>query len=192
MLGITAVLAMPSSIEEFNSFCASGDTVLTYGNAEAYYRNVAPKIRSRYLTAIEELTGIKPRVIGTKKGTGENPKDLDILEKDTTYVKHVLASGFTKEQLQPLLQKAFDDVGWDLSSTRQTGPNAKDRAMVEKILERVESGATTFARVKENLERLNPSLDIAVEDDDSIGEEELAEACRVDRLRRETQDDITG
>jgi hypothetical protein len=190
MLGIIAVLSVPANIDEFNSFCTGGDTVLTYGIQEAYYRNVAPKIRSRFLTAVEEATGIKPRVVSTKKNT--KGEDVEVLEKDTVYIKNVLANGWTAAQLQPLLQKAFDDVGWDLASTRQTGPNAKDKAMVEKILERIEGGASTYERVKAKFEELNPTLDIEVEEDGSISEENLAEACRVDRIRRECADDILG
>lgn len=193
MLGIIGFIAMPSTIDEFNSFCSGTDTVLTYGNAEAYYRAIAPKVRSKFLDAVEKLTGIKPRVVSTKKAVKEGGEDINVYEKDTSYIKHVLASGFSKEQLQPLLQKAFDDVGWDLTSSRVTGPNAKDKAKATAILETIANGGGTFAGTKAKIESLNPGLVIELDEDGTFDEETLADAIRIDRVRREASvDDLAG
>jgi hypothetical protein len=191
MLSIVGLLSVPSSIEEFNSFCTGTDSVLTYGIAEAYYRNVAPKVRSKFLAGVAELTGIEPKVTGQKKTTNAKGEEIvtDIFEKDTIYVKRVLASGVTKEQLQPVLQKAFDEVGWDLSSSRVSGPNAKDKATADAIAAKIEAGGTTVEKVKAFFESNNPGFVLELDEDGSIDLDQLADACRVDRIRRE---DITS
>jgi hypothetical protein len=185
MLTVSAFLSVPESIEEFNSFLVGRpETALDYANAEAYYRGIAPKVRSRFLSAVAEATGIEPKVISTKT-VGE--KEIEVYEKDTVYMKRVKASGVADDVLVPLLQSAFDEVGWDLSQTRSSGPNAKDREVVDFILNAISAGESTFERVVANYQRLNPGLEIAIEEDGSVTPEALAEAVRVDRLRRENE-----
>ena len=192
MLGLIAIAAFPADLEEFNKYLPAGETALDYANAEAYYRNVAPKVRSLLLERIAKLTGIEPKVVGTKQHTNADGTvtETDVFEKDTVYVKRVIAAGWTKEQLVPELQAAFDTVGWDLSSTRSSGPSKKDTATAEAIAQKVAAGGTTWERVKTYFESNNPNL--AVDLDDETGEIDMAilvEACRIDRIRRE---DITS
>lgn len=195
MLGVNANQSRPSTVEEFNANCPAGESILSYACDEAYYRCIAPKIRAKYLDAVETETGVKPRVISTRPNTKEGGEPTNIYEKDTVYIKNVLASKMpddspvTKEILQPLLQKAFDEVGWDLTTTRQSGPTKKDRDMVEAIIAKIEDGSTNYTTVKTNFEKRNPGLTIELEEDNTITEDNLAEACRVDRIRRE-QDSV--
>ncbi len=191
MLTILGTLSVPASIEEFNSFCTGTDNVLTFGIAEAYYRNVAPKVRSLFLAGVQELTGIEPKVTGQKKATNAKGEEVvtDLYEKDTIYIKRVKAAGVTVKQLEPVLQKAFDGVGWDLSSSRVSGPNAKDKATSEAIAAKIEAGGTTVEKVKAFFESNNPGFVLELDEDGSIDLDQLADACRVDRIRRE---DITS
>jgi len=185
MLSVSAFLSVPDSIEEFNSFLVGRpETALDFANAEAYYRGIAPKVRSRFLSAVAEATGIAPKVVSTKT-VGD--KTVEVFEKDTVYMKRVKASGIADDVLVPLLQAAYDEVGWDLSSTRSSGPNAKDREVVDFILNAITAGESTFDRVVANYERLNPGLEIERDEDGSVSPEALAEAVRVDRLRRESE-----
>jgi hypothetical protein len=183
MLGISAFLTVPESIEEFNTFLVGKpETALDYAISEAYYRGIAPKVRSKFLESVADKTGITPNVISTKK-VGD--KEVEVFERDTVYMKRVLGSGVPAGELIPLLQSAYDSVGWDLTSTRSSGPNAKDKEVAQFILNAIASGESTFERVAANYERLNPGLELAREDDGSISEDNLAEAARVDRVRRE-------
>ena len=185
MLGVSAFMKVPESIDEFNTFLAgSTSTALDYANAEAYYRGIAPKVRSKFLALVAEKTGIAPRVTGSRK-VGD--KEIETTEKDTLYIKHVIASGTSAADLAPLLQTAFDAVGWDLSSTRSSGPNAKDREVAEFILNAINTGESSYERVKTNYEKMNSGLELALESDGSLAVETLAEAARVDRLRRESE-----
>lgn len=185
MLGISAFLSQPESIDEFNSFLVGKpESALDYANAEAYYRGIAPKVRSKFLASVQAKTGVAPRVTGTRQ-VGD--KTIETTEKDTAYMKNVIASGVNPAELVPLLQDAFDAVGWDLSSSRSSGPNAKDRETAEFLTNAIAAGESTWERVVGNYERLNPGLAISIEDDGSVSPENLAEACRVDRLRRESE-----
>jgi hypothetical protein len=187
VMGITAFRPAPSSIEEFQSL--SGGKILEYANDEAYYRGIAPKVRTAYLSKIEKSFGLSPRVTGTKTvGTGENAKTVDVFEKDTSFIKFVRASGITAEQLTPLLQESFDEVGWDISSTRSTGPNKKDLEMAEFYCQQAESNPdTSWDKIVANFERLNPGLEIPREDDGSVTLEAMAIAVKVNRTRVEAE-----
>lgn len=186
LLGITALLSVPASVEEFNTL-AGGDKILDYANDEAYYRGIAPKVRTKFLELIKAELEFEPRVVSTKKvGEGEKAKDVNVYEKDTVFIKDLKANkGVTDAQLQPLLQRAFDEVGWDLSSTRSTGPNKKDKESAEMYIAAVTAGRTNWDRLCTNFEQANPGLSIAREEDGSVTPDVLAEAVKVNRIRIE-------
>jgi hypothetical protein len=188
LLGVSAFLSVPETIEEFNSL-AGGDKALEYANAEAYYRGVAPKVRSAFLANIEKALGHAPRVVSTKTvGVGEKAKEVPVFEKDTTFIKHIKATeGVTDEQINPLLQSAFDDVGWDLSSTRSSGPNKKDIEAAEFYLAAIAAGKSTFDRVIANFENANPGLVVSREADGSVSKDVMAEIVKTNRLRIEAE-----
>lgn len=186
LLGIPALLSVPTSVEEFQSFLPPGETVLGYAVDEAYYRGVAPKVRSVFLELIASQLKQVPMVTSEKTvGEGEKAKVVKTYEKDTAFLKRIQASGVTPAQLQPLAQSAFDKVGWDLSSTRSTGPNKKDQDAANFYIQAVTNGETNWDRLVTNFEAANPGLKIAREDDGSISSEIMAETCRVNRLRLE-------
>jgi hypothetical protein len=186
LLGLSAFLSQPASIDEFNSFLKGEGTALDYANDEAYYRGVAPKVRLAYLKLIEEKLNLSPKVESeTEVGEGENKKVVKVYEKDTKFLKRIRAAGTTDEQLLPLLQQAFDDVGWDLSSTRNTGPSKKDVEAAEYYISAVGAGESTWDRIVGNFENANAGLSIAREADGSVSKDIMAEACKVNRIRLE-------
>ncbi len=186
LLGLTAFLAMPASAEEFNSFLSGDTNILDYANAEAYYRGVAPKVRSAFLANIEAELKQSPKVLSEKTvGEGDSAKTIKTYEKDTVFIKRLKAEGITDEQLTPLLQAAFDSVGWDLSSTRNSGPNKKDEASADFYLNAVAGGESNWDRIVTNFETANPGLVVAREADGSVSKSVMAEACRVNRIRLE-------
>lgn len=183
LLGVTAFLSVPATIEEFNA-CAKGDKVLDYANAEAYYRGVAPKVRARFLELIGTELGHEPKVLSEETvGEGDSAKVVKTYEKDTVFLKRVKAAGATDDQLQPLLQRAFDEIGWDLTSTRSTGANKADLEAADFYANAVASGESTWDRIVSKFESANPGLKIAREDDGSVTREVMGEACKVNRLR---------
>lgn len=186
LLGLTALLSVPASTEEFQSFLTGTDTVLDYANNEAYYRGVAPKVRTAFLASIKEALGFEPKVLSEKTvGEGEKAKVVKTYEKDTVFLKRIQAEGANVADLQPLLQAAFDKVGWDLSSTRSSGPNKKDLDAAEFYVNAVGAGESTWDRIVGKFEDANAGLKIAREEDGTVTKEIMAEACRVNRLRLE-------
>lgn len=184
LLGIAAFRSEPDTIEEFQKL--SNGEVLAYANDEAYYRNIAPKVRSRFLDAVVALTGLAIRTKTVTVGEGEAAKTTEVPdEKDTGYIKRIIAGGTAKETLVPLLQQAFDDVGWDLSSTRNTGPTKKDVENSLFYLSAVETGQTTWDRFVANFEKANPGLVIAREDDGSVDPSTVAEVMKIHRVNLE-------
>ena len=135
LLGVSAFLSVPATIEEFNTL-AKGEKVLDYANAEAYYRGVAPKVRALFLELVEKELGIEQKVISEETvGEGDSAKVVKTYEKDTAFLKRVKASGITDDQLQPLLQRAFDEIGWDLTSSRSTGANKAEELAIPIVEE---------------------------------------------------------
>lgn len=186
LLGVSAFLSMPSSIEEFNTLAGS-DCVLDYANSEAYYRGVAPKVRAKFLDSIKSQLGLEPRVTGSKiVGTGENEKTVNTYEKDTSFLKFVRSQGHGDDVLQPMLQAAFDAVGWDLSSTRGSGATKKDVETAQFTIDAVNAGKSTWDRVVTNYETANPGLVIARGDDGAVSLENMALAVRANRIRVES------
>ena len=184
LLGIAAFRSEPDSIEEFQKL--SNGEVLAYANDEAYYRNIAPKVRSRFLDAVVEATGQAIAILSyAVVGEGESAKTVNTYEKDTVYIKRIIALGTPKESLEPILQKAFDDVGWDLSSTRNTGPAKKDVENSLFYISAVETGRTTWDRFVTNFEKANPGLVIAREDDGSVDPSTVAEVMKIHRVNLE-------
>jgi hypothetical protein len=97
-----------------------------------------------------------------------------------------LEEGITAELFTPLLQESFDEVGWDISSTRSTGPNKKDLEMAEFYCQQAESNPdTSWDKIVANFERLNFGLEIPREDDGSVTLEAMAIAVKVNRTRVE-------
>jgi hypothetical protein len=183
LLGVSAFLSVPATIEEFNTL-AKGEKVLDYANAEAYYRGVAPKVRSLFLELVEKELGIEQKVISEDTvGEGDAAKAVKTYEKDTAFLKRVKASGITDDQLQPLLQRAFDEIGWDLTSSRSTGANKADLEAADFYINAVASGESTWDRIIGKFESANPGLSIARETDGSVTREVMGEACKVNRLR---------
>lgn len=183
MLGVSAFLSVPASIEEFNTL-AKGDKVLEYANAEAYYRGVAPKVRSRFLELVIEATSIEPKILKEETvGEGDSAKVVKTYEKDTVFIKRVKASGIADDVLVPLLQRAFDETGWDLSSSRSSGATKADFEKADFYINAVANGESTWDRITGNFEKVNPGLQIAREADGTVTREVMAEACKVNRLR---------
>lgn len=183
LLGISAYRSEPESVEEFQKL--SNGEVLAYANDEAYYRNIAPKVRSRFLDAVVALTGIAFKTKNVTVGEGEAAKEVEAIdEKDTAYIKRVIASGTSKDELTPVLQKAFDDVGWDLSSTRNTGPTKKDAENAAFYIDAVEQGKTTWDRLVANFEYANPGLVISREDDGTCTLEVWSDVMKVHRVNQ--------
>lgn len=188
LLSFACLLSVPSTAEEFNSFLAPGDTLLGYAIDEAYYRGVAPKVRSAFLELIKTELNKEPAVVSEKTvGEGDKAKVVKTYEKDTTFIKRIQAEGITVAQLQPLAQQAFDKVGWDLSSTRSSGPNKKDQDAAEFYLNAIAAGESSWDRLVGKFEEANTGLKIAREEDGSVLKDVMAEACRVNRLRLEAQ-----
>lgn len=183
MLGVVAFRSAPSTIEEFNTL-AKGDLVLDYADSEAYYRGIAPKVRSKFLDSIATALGHSPKVESEKTvGEGDAAKTVQTFERDTLFLKRIKANGVTDEQLVPLLQAAYDEVGYDLSSTRNTGANKADLEAADFYVNAVASGESTWDRIVGKFESVNPGLQIARESDGSVTREVMGEACKVNRLR---------
>jgi hypothetical protein len=186
LLSFACLLSVPATAEEFNSFLAPGDTLLGYAIDEAYYRGVAPKVRSKFLELIKIELNKEPAVTSEKTvGEGDKAKVVKTYEKDTAFIKRIQAEGVSVAQLQPLAQQAFDAVGWDLSSTRSSGPNKKDQDAADFYIQAVANGETNWDRLTTNFETANLGLKIAREEDGSIAKDIMSETCRVNRLRME-------
>jgi hypothetical protein len=187
LLGLSAFLSVPSTIEEFNQQLKGEGTALDFANNEAYYRGIAPKVRAAYLKAIEKSFGLSPAVLSEKTvGEGDAAKVVKTYEKDTAFLKRIRAAGRTDEELTPLLQKAFDSVGWDLSSTRSTGPNKKDVEAADFYINAVAAGESTWDRIVGNFQNANPGLEIERGEDGTVSRDAMAEACKVNRVRLES------
>lgn len=185
MLGVIAFRSAPSDVDEFNKLAGS-DCVLDYADAEAYYRGIAPKVRSKFLEAVVAATGVSMIVIATKPTpTKDNPeKTTNVMEKDTSYIKRVKASGVADEVLVPLLQAAYDEVGYDLSSSRNTGASQRDFESADYYINAVASGESNWDRIVGNFEKTIPGLSIAREEDGTVTREIMAEACKAFRLHQ--------
>lgn len=187
LLGLSAFIQVPSTIDEFNTLLKGDGTALDYANDEAYYRGIAPKVRSAYITLIEKSLGKSPQVESEKTvGEGETAKVIKTYEKDTSFLKRIRAEGTTDEQLTPLLQKAFDVVGWDLSSTRASGPNKKDLEAADFYISAVAAGESNWDRIVGNFETANSGLIVSREDDGTVSRDIMAEAVKVNRVRLES------
>lgn len=187
LLGLAAFLHVPETIEEFNSFLlGTGTTALDYANDEAYYRGIAPKVRSAYISAIGKALGKEPLVMSEKTtGEGDSAKTVKTYEKDTAFLKRIQAEGVTTEQLNPLLQKAFDDVGWDLTSTRSSGPNKKDLEGADFYINAIAAGESTWDRVVKNFEDVNRGLLMERDENGNVTRDSMAEAVKINRIRLE-------
>ena len=187
LLGLSAFLSQPETIEEFNGFLkGTGTSALDYANDEAYYRGIAPKVRAAYITAIGKELSKEPIIKSTKiVGEGENAKEVHTYEKDTEFIKRIQAEGTTAEQLQPLLQAAFDSVGWDLTSTRSSGPNKKDLDGADFYINAVAAGESTWDRIVKNFEGANAGLSVSRDEDGKVSRDSMAEAVKVNRIRLE-------
>jgi len=186
VLGLTAFLAVPATVEEFQSFLTGDSTVLDYAIDEAYYRGVAPKVRTAYLAGIKEALGHEPKVLSEKTvGEGDAAKVVKTYEKDTVFIKRIRAEGATDAELTSLLQAAFDKVGWDLSSTRNTGPNKKDLEGADFYINAVAAGESTWERIVGKFNDANPGLNLEIGEDGKVSKDVMAEAVRVNRLRVE-------
>lgn len=187
LLGLSAFLSQPETIEEFNSYLkGTGTSALDYANDEAYYRGIAPKVRAAYIELIEKTFKKTPNIESTKTvGEGDNAKTVNSYEKDTKFLKRIMAEGTTPEELTPLLQAAFDSVGWDLTSTRSSGPNKKDLESADFYINAVAAGESTWDRIVKNFEGANAGLSISREEDGHVSRDSMAEAVKVNRIRLE-------
>jgi hypothetical protein len=185
MLGVKAYRPAPADLAEFVRICGSEKEACEYGDAEAYFRGFAPKARKLFLEKVAKATDIAIEVVDTKPSTKEGGEPINIMEKDTAYIKRVRALGVGDDVLVPLLQAAYDEVGYDLTSSRATGPNKKDKENAAFIMSAIARGESTAERFIANITAINPGLKLSVDADGELDEADVAEAFRVNRLRTE-------
>lgn len=178
-------IEVPSTIEEHQAKHGGRDGV-TLAKAINYdvAHTILGKIRSKVGDALVEL--------GAKKDVASTAPDGTITYKalDTKWIdRQFVALGLTLPEQQVLFQKVADEIGYDVSGTRgENKPyNQVDLKDAKALLTSISLGKSSFERVKANLEKVNPGLEVIAGEDGSISEENLAAALKVHRTRIESE-----
>lgn len=195
MLGVRAYRSQPENLAELVTVVKGETAALEYADAEIYYRTIAPKVRGMFLERVEKATGIAPRVTKTEpvlddkgepvKDEKGEPKVIKSYEKDTAYIKHVKAKGTDEKVLTDILQACYDEVGYDITTTRNTGPNKSDREQAAWIIAAILRGESSYATFAAKICAANSGLVLELDADGELSEDDIAGAFKVNRLRTE-------
>jgi hypothetical protein len=180
--GIDFYLAVPSSIEELEQIHGRAGVALELSIKQDVAHTILGKIRRKLAEALAaEGFALPTKTVGDKETT--------LVPDKNWFAAGFTALGWDTAKKTTVVQAIADEVGYDVSSERglSGGPSKTDLKDAEGYISAVASGATTFDRLKGNLERRNPGLDIPLEDDGSITVENLASALRTDRRRIEAE-----
>lgn len=151
--GIPFSLMVPATIDEYNSIHGSTSAILDNAVSQDVNHVILGKIRSALAERLVSL--------GASYDTKPNPKGGDpiIIKPDKAWFATAIRTvGWDAPTASRETQAIADAIGYDVSSTRSSGPSKADIATAEDLVVAIKAGKSTFARVKTNLEARNPGL----------------------------------
>lgn len=187
-LGFTVGLSVPDSIAEFATLAGGENAVLEMAIDEEVFRGWLPVFRTKFVTALEKSeadggTGVARQVVGKgpKNKAGEQ---ADLFEKDTAYIKRVLASA-DKATLQKLAQSVADGIKFDPSESSSSSGRIGKKYITaaEGITAAINAGASTWDTFMANFIAENPDFEFEFDAEGVPTLESVAQAMRADELR---------
>jgi hypothetical protein len=180
--GIDFYLETPTSVEELESIHGRAGVALELAIKQDVAHTILGKIRRKLAETMAEAGWARPT-----KTVGD--KEIDDVPKRDWFAKGFTFLGWDTAKQREVVQGIADTIGYDITSDRGTngGPAKSDYKDAETYLVAVESGQTTFDRLKGNLERLNPGMTVPMDEDGTISIDDLAAALRVNRRRIEME-----
>lgn len=189
-LGFELSVTVPDSVEDFDKLAGKPGAALTEAINNVIYRGWNNDFRATFLERVEKETKVAWPV--DQKKTDAQPERKDkkpktpILIPEGDYLDLVIAAGYTREQLLPIAVEVAAEITFDPKSEgRGTGKVGKQfLEAAEQVLSKDDAHV---AKVVGNLERLNPGLKVALDDEKVEGrpsKETLAKAIKVNEDRK--------